>query len=72
MPVYLYRCPEGDETELQRPVERRDWPVRCDECDAWMRRVFTPAAVVLKGPGFYKTDNRKMKRERTQVKVGGS
>ena len=58
MPTYEYVC-----LSCQRHVEKvqsfSDEPLRtCEFCGGPLRRVFHPVGVVLKGSGFYSTDNR--------------
>lgn len=58
MPTYRYRCGEcGDEFEAWQSFQ--DEPLTShDACGGPVVKVLTPAGIVLKGPGFYKTDNR--------------
>lgn len=58
MPTYEYACSAcGHRLEV---VQRfTDDPLTvCGECGGALRRVFHPVGVVLKGSGFYATDNR--------------
>jgi putative FmdB family regulatory protein len=58
MPTYEYQCLScGRHTEA---VQRfSDEPLRtCPHCGGPLRRVFHPVGIVLKGSGFYSTDNR--------------
>lgn len=58
MPTYEYECLNcGRRTEV---VQRfSDEPLReCPHCGGPLRRVFHPVGIVLKGSGFYSTDNR--------------
>ncbi len=58
MPTYEYVCLScGRHTEA---VQRfSDEPLRtCPHCGGPLRRVFHPVGIVLKGSGFYSTDNR--------------
>lgn len=58
MPTYEYVCLNcGRHTEA---VQRfSDEPLRdCPHCGGPLRRVFHPVGIVLKGSGFYSTDNR--------------
>ncbi len=58
MPIYEYRCAQGHQYErwegFDAPVEQE-----CPNCGSAARRLFSPPAVIFKGPGFYSTDNRK-------------
>lgn len=58
MPTYEYAC-----SSCQRRFEIvqrfADEPLEtCEECGGALRRVFHPVGIVLKGSGFYATDNR--------------
>jgi putative FmdB family regulatory protein len=59
MPTYDYRCDEcGDEFEVWQSIT--DDPLtECPRCEGPVRKVMSPAGIVLKGSGFYKTDNRR-------------
>jgi putative FmdB family regulatory protein len=62
MPTYEYVCMScGHQIEV---VQRfSDEPLReCPKCGGPLRRVFHPVGIVLKGSGFYSTDNRGGKR----------
>lgn len=56
MPIYLYRCQECDRNfEVLQKIS--DGPVECCEvCGGDVIRVISPAGIIFKGPGFYKTD----------------
>ncbi len=58
MPTYTYRCNKcGEEYEVVQSMS--DPPLkRCKKCRGALRRTFHPVGIVLKGPGFHKTDNR--------------
>jgi putative FmdB family regulatory protein len=58
MPTYEYAC-----TSCGRHFEVRqrftDAPLEtCEVCSGKLKRVFHPVGIVLKGSGFYATDNR--------------
>jgi putative FmdB family regulatory protein len=62
MPTYEYAC-----LSCKRHTEAvqsfSDEPLRtCPHCGGPLRRVFHPVGVVLKGSGFYSTDNRPSRR----------
>jgi putative FmdB family regulatory protein len=58
MPTYTYRCQKCGH-EFERFQSMSDEPVkRCEKCRSKVQRVFHPVGIVLKGPGFYKTDHR--------------
>ena len=59
MPTYRYRCGEcGEEFEQWQSIT--DEPLRSHDhgCGGDLVKVMTPAGIVLKGSGFYKTDSR--------------
>jgi putative FmdB family regulatory protein len=73
MPTYEYLCSAcGHRLEVVQRIN--DDPVTtCAECGGRLRRVFHPVGVVLKGSGFYATDNRSGKSlKTTDKKDGGS
>ena len=59
MPTYEYACKEcGEHVEVVQSF--KDDPLtECPSCGGPLRKVFAPVGIVLKGSGFYKTDNRK-------------
>ncbi|MFA5890917.1 MAG: FmdB family zinc ribbon protein [Actinomycetota bacterium] len=62
MPTYEYAC-----TSCHRHIDAvqrfTDPPLEtCEECGGALKRVFHPVGIVLKGSGFYSTDNRSRKR----------
>ncbi len=59
MPTYEYACKEcGEHVEVVQSF--KDEPLtECPSCGGPLRKVFAPVGIVLKGSGFYKTDNRK-------------
>jgi putative FmdB family regulatory protein len=59
MPTYEYRCDQcGDDFEVWQSI--KDDPLtECPRCGRPIRKVLSPAGIVLKGSGFYKTDSRK-------------
>jgi len=58
MPTYEYACLScGRHTEAVQSFS--DEPLRtCPHCGGPLKRVFHPVGIVLKGSGFYSTDNR--------------
>lgn len=65
MPTYEYSC-----MQCKRHVEVvqkfSDEPLReCPHCGGPLRRVFHPVGIVLKGSGFYSTDNRGSRKTTT-------
>jgi putative FmdB family regulatory protein len=62
MPTYEYRCQDcGNRVEAVQSFTDEPLTV-CDVCGGRLRRVFHPVGIVLKGSGFYSTDNRSGKR----------
>ncbi len=59
VPTYQYVCTEcGDQIEVVQKFT--DDPLTIHEADGGrLRKVFSPAAIVFKGSGFYRTDSRK-------------
>jgi putative FmdB family regulatory protein len=66
MPTYEYRCLScGHHIEVVQSFS--DEPLReCPKCGGPLRRVFHPVGIVLKGSGFYSTDNRGGSKHRTE------
>ena len=58
MPTYTYRCNKcGEVYEVFQSMS--DPPLkRCKKCRGPLRRILQPVGIVLKGPGFHKTDSR--------------
>lgn len=57
MPSYCFECLHClTVTERDRPMDERDKPLACPECDTATRRLFTAPAVQFRGFGFYSTD----------------
>ncbi|MGZ4205490.1 MAG: FmdB family zinc ribbon protein [Actinomycetota bacterium] len=72
MPTYEYEC-----TSCHRRYEVvqrfSDPPLEtCEVCGGKLKRVYHPVGVVLKGSGFYSTDNRSGKALTPGTKEGGS
>lgn len=58
MPTYEYACMSCDR-HFEVYQSFSDEPLRtCEVCGGPLRRVFHPVGIVLKGSGFYSTDNR--------------
>ena len=71
MPTYEYVCLSCDR-HFEVYQSFSDEPLRtCEVCGGPLRRVFHPVGIVLKGSGFYSTDNRSSKR-RTEPKKESS
>src|SRR5262245_5328433 len=62
MPTYRYRCAKcGDEMEIWQSFEEKPKTRHAGGCSGKLQKVMSPAGIVLKGSGFYKTDNRSSK-----------
>jgi putative FmdB family regulatory protein len=62
MPTYRYRCAKcGDEMEIWQSFEEKPKTRHTGGCGGKLQKVMSPAGIVLKGSGFYKTDNRSSK-----------
>ena len=62
MPTYRYRCAKcGDETEIWQSFDEKPKTRHAGGCGGKLQKVMSPAGIVLKGSGFYKTDNRSSK-----------
>ena len=58
MPTYVYRCAKCGE-QIEAFQSFADAPLtKHADCGGKLTKVLSAAAVVLKGAGFYKTDNR--------------
>ena len=68
MPTYEYAC-LSCERHFEVYQSFSDEPLRtCEVCGGPLRRVFHPVGIVLKGSGFYSTDNRGGSKHRTEPK----
>ena len=57
MPIYEYRCPNGDTFELFQKMTDPP-PATCPTCGAGpVEKLLFPVAVHFKGSGFYSTDS---------------
>ncbi len=58
MPTYAYRCTNcAHEFSVKQSFDEDSLKI-CEGCGGRLRKLFQPSAVVLKGSGFYRTDNR--------------
>ena len=58
MPTYEYACKScGEHVEVVQSF-RDEALTECPACGGALRKVFGSVGIVLKGSGFYKTDNR--------------
>jgi putative FmdB family regulatory protein len=59
MPLYEYEC-KTCRIRFERRQLFSDAPVKaCPECGGEVYRLIHPAGIILKGKGFYVTDNRR-------------
>jgi len=60
VPVYDYKCQRcGYEYFKYRPLKESGFPAICPNCKGMGRRfIKRPIMFILKGKGFYSTDNR--------------
>ncbi|HXF36149.1 MAG TPA: FmdB family zinc ribbon protein [Actinomycetota bacterium] len=59
MPTYEYVCRDcGNHVEAVQGIAEPPLTT-CTVCGGALRKVFHPAGIVFKGPGFYATDSRK-------------
>ncbi|MCW2865170.1 MAG: regulatory protein FmdB family [Actinoallomurus sp.] len=58
MPTYQYACTEcGEPLEVVQKFSD-DALTECPACGGRLRKIFSPAAIVFRGSGFYRTDSR--------------
>lgn len=58
MPTYSYRCTACEHAfDIYQGFDEDALTV-CPACEGALRKVYTPAGVVFKGSGFYRTDSR--------------
>ena len=73
MPTYRYRCAKcGDEQEVWQSFSEKPLSRHNGGCGGKLAKVLSPAGIVLKGSGFYKTDNRKSNGSRSGKDAGSS
>ena len=62
MPTYVYECGKCEE-EIEVWQSFSDDPLKKHPgCGGKLTKVYQPVGIVLKGPGFYKTDSRNGKK----------
>lgn len=70
MPTYEYAC-RSCKRHTEAVQSFTDPPLtECPHCGGELKRVFHPVGILLKGSGFYSTDNRSAKRPLTGAKDG--
>lgn len=73
MPTYRYRCAKcGDELEVWQSFDEKPKSRHSGGCGGKLTKVLSPAGIVLKGSGFYKTDNRSGKKSSGSSGSSGS
>jgi len=62
MPIYSYKCEKCgrvfDKFEKASDSNGNNGIVKCIYCGSDAKRLFSPAGLIFKGSGFYKTDYR--------------
>jgi putative FmdB family regulatory protein len=59
MPTYRYRCAKcGEDFEIWQSINDQALTRHNGTCRGKLVKVLSPAGIVLKGSGFYKTDSR--------------
>ncbi len=61
MPNYEYQCTGFCKNTILkvRSITEKDPGYKCETCNLPLVRIYSNFGVVLNGPGFYSTDNRK-------------
>ncbi len=66
MPIYSYKCEKCgrvfDRFEKASDSNGSNGVVKCIYCSAYAKRLFSPAGLIFKGSGFYKTDYRSVSK----------
>nr|NLD40934.1 FmdB family transcriptional regulator [Actinomycetales bacterium] len=71
MPTYAYRCTEcSTEFDVYQRFDE-DSLTTCPSCQGVLRKLFTPAGVLFKGSGFYRTDSRASSGKTSSGKSAG-
>ena len=72
MPTYEFVCKScGRHTEMFQRISDEPLSV-CPHCGGELRKVYHPASILLKGSGFYKTDNRPKSKTSSSSDSGSS
>ena len=73
MPTYEYRCAKcGEDLEVYQSFSEKPLTKHAG-CGGKLTKVYSPVGIVLKGSGFYKTDNRSSSgRAKAREDSGGS
>jgi putative FmdB family regulatory protein len=71
MPTYEYRCAKcGQHLEVFQSFSEAPL-TKHSGCGGKLSKVLSPAGIVLKGSGFYKTDNRGSSSKSSRTSDGG-
>jgi putative FmdB family regulatory protein len=71
VPIYEYRCPNGDVFELFQRMDEPP-PQKCPICgEGPLEKVLYPVAVHFKGSGFYSTDYGRSRKTAKEGDAGG-
>ena len=66
MPTYEYRCAKcGQDLEVHQSFSDKPLTKHAD-CGGKLAKVLSPAGIVLKGSGFYRTDNASSSRRKAE------
>jgi putative FmdB family regulatory protein len=57
MPLYVFRCASGHESEHHRDPDDASRDARCPDCGEAARRLYRLRGIGFKGSGFHNTDN---------------
>ncbi len=64
MPTYQYRCAKcGEQFEAWQSIHDDALTVHDGDCGGPLAKVMAVGGIVLKGPGFYRTDSRSKPRD---------
>src|SRR5262245_20826214 len=70
MPTYEYRCAKcGQHFDVYQSFSEEPL-TKHEKCGGKLAKVISPAGIVLKGSGFYKTDNRSGSKTATKERSG--
>lgn len=58
MPIYEYKCTKCSKVFEEMQTVHADTVHTCPDCGKPAKRLISPAGIIFKGTGFYKTDNR--------------
>ncbi|MGH8985621.1 MAG: FmdB family zinc ribbon protein [Acidimicrobiia bacterium] len=73
MPTYEYRCAKcGNQFEARQSIHDDALTVHDGDCAGTLTKVLSVGGIVLKGPGFYRTDSRNKPAARDRKSEGDS